>query len=571
MNPSLNTPKVHLPRWQLVMITAITLVYLICELSFNARLLDLVGSIATTKQIHSMERFGRALTSIAVALLVLQLALSVLARRQPAGKRLSPAGAIVATGLLCLSAATGTWYSVQTFIETQVSRSSSTFRQTALQAQLYQQGLINGSQILEGIPQDKNGGQTLSWRSPSGKAFLAMLPLLLSGVERYHALIRDGAEQNLRDSLSAREGGVRGFYTAWLNARQKIRLEYDAYYNDRLDLSDVIKKNQKNAWERYETELARHHMTPDSVPFYFAGRVRKMVQRQGVPVYNRWRPSDQASFNAAVELNVRRQYLSKRTVSFNGVTIPKRLGWETFFELKVVQDPLHKSMHIPASIRIKAKYPLNDSLRTFATEVQIPHLNLLVKEQLPQLLAPEQTYQNGGLNEERGKDAARAVLVPPIALMLSLCGALTHLTKLLYLLVVQVSPVLIRKWPSRITGVLNRHPLLFPSGITCALILMFSSMDNSITSSSMYEGFRQTLEGEPVNVTGEPLLLSAGALLKVVQTVSIGQSYTWPFNNMLRKTLLGGFNFGFTPPVAPQKMNIIVMTKAGHVLSASNK
>ncbi|AZT39580.1 hypothetical protein ELZ88_23785 (plasmid) [Salmonella enterica subsp. enterica serovar Karamoja] len=154
--------------------------------------------------------------------------------------------------------------------------------------------------------------------------------------------------------------------------------------------------------------------------------------------------------------------------------------------------------------------------------------------------------------------------------MLSLCGALTHLTKLLYLLVVQLSPVLKRKWPSRITGVLNRHPLLFPAGITCALILMFSSMDNNITSSSMYEGFRQTLEDEPVNVTGEPLLLSAGALLKVVQTVSIGQSYTWPFNNMLRKTLLGGFNFGFTPPVAPQKMNIIVMTKAGYVLSASN-
>ncbi|STQ61765.1 Uncharacterised protein [Pseudescherichia vulneris] len=58
----------------------ITLTYLICELAFNSRLLDLVGTISTAEEVHNMERYGRTLTAIAAALLVLQFALVGIAR-----------------------------------------------------------------------------------------------------------------------------------------------------------------------------------------------------------------------------------------------------------------------------------------------------------------------------------------------------------------------------------------------------------------------------------------------------------------------------------------------------------
>ena len=61
--PEIKRPT--LPLWQNVLVIILTLTYLICELAFNSRLLDLVGSLSTPDEIHSMERYGRALTAIA--------------------------------------------------------------------------------------------------------------------------------------------------------------------------------------------------------------------------------------------------------------------------------------------------------------------------------------------------------------------------------------------------------------------------------------------------------------------------------------------------------------------------
>jgi len=79
-----------LPLWQNSLVIILTLIYLICELAFNSRLLDLVGSLSTPDDIHSMERYGRALTAIAAALLVLQLVLAGNARLKKRGIAFPP-------------------------------------------------------------------------------------------------------------------------------------------------------------------------------------------------------------------------------------------------------------------------------------------------------------------------------------------------------------------------------------------------------------------------------------------------------------------------------------------------
>ncbi|MEB6378594.1 hypothetical protein MXM41_06535 [Leclercia adecarboxylata] len=464
--PDIKRPT--LPLWQNGLVILLTLAYLICELAFNSRLLDLVGSLSTSDDIHGIERYGRALTAIAAALLVFQLVLAGNARLKKRGVTFPALWVASMVFSLCLLTGVVTWQTVEWVIERQVAQSTGEFRQKSILAQLYQQSLIDGHQTLEGIPLDDDGSQRETWTSPSGKAFLAMLPLLMSSVSRYHELLEREAAQNLRDSISVQEGGILGYYKRWLAARGEI-------YKDYLSYNSVMQKK----------------------------------------------------------------------VIYNGVTIPARLSWEAFFMLEVVQKGLREKLTLPLQIRVRPEYPKDDALKQFALELQAPHLDYAVQQQLPRLQAALASYGAGGANEKRGEDAARAVIVPPIALMFSLLGALTHVAKLLYLLLLPLSAALLYITAWRPVRLLNRHPLIFPVMLLCLLLSLCSLMNNSITASPAYHSLRHALQGAEVSIADAPSSLSGGTLLRVIHAVSIGQSYSYPLNHALRQNVLLGFDFGY--------------------------
>ncbi len=534
-----------LPAWQNWLVTGITLTYLICELAFNSRLLDLVGSVSTADEVHNMERYGRTLTAIAAALLALQFSLMGLVRLKKKGVWLTAKASTALVLLICLITGTLTWHAVEWVIERQVTKSTGEFRQMSLLAQLYQRALIEGQQTLEGIPLDSGGGQAQTWTSPSGKAFLATLPVLLSSSDRYRKLLERDAEQNLRDNISAREGGVRGYYELWLQARGEVHKQFVAYYNDEMDISETVRLEQARAWQRYERSLEAKRLKTWNVPRRYYATVRKQVRGQGVPVTNDWSPSDRTGFNAAVAKAARQKYLAQRTVVYKGVTLPKRLDWGVFFRLEVIQKELREKLLLPANTLVREEYPLNDKLKQFALELHTPHLNEAVKQQLPELRAAVSSYSAGGSNEKLGEDAARAVIVPPIALIFSLVGALTHLAKLLYLVLLPLTATLLTRRPSRPVRFLNRHPLAFPVALIAVLVVTFSLINNSITESVAYKNLKDGLAGAKITITDEPLPLSGGAVLRVMHAVSIGQSYSYPINQYLREHVLQGFDFGY--------------------------
>ncbi len=534
-----------LPAWQNWLVTGITLTYLICELAFNSRLLDLVGSVSTADEVHNMERYGRTLTAIAAALLALQFSLMGLVRLKKKGVWLTAKASTALVLLICLITGTLTWHAVEWVIERQVTKSTGEFRQMSLLAQLYQHALIEGQQTLEGIPLDSGGGQAQTWTSPSGKAFLATLPVLLSSSDRYRKLLERDAEQNLRDNISAREGGVRGYYELWLQARGEVHKQFVAYYNDEMDISETVRLEQARAWQRYERSLEAKRLKTWNVPRRYYATVRKQVRGQGVPVTNDWSPSDRTGFNAAVAKAARQKYLAQRTVVYKGVTLPKRLDWGVFFRLEVIQKELREKLLLPANTFVREEYPLNDKLKQFALELHTPHLNEAVKQQLPELRAAVSSYSAGGSNEKLGEDAARAVIVPPIALIFSLVGALTHLAKLLYLVLVPLTATLLTRRPSRPVRFLNRYPLAFPVALIAVLVVTFSLINNSITESVAYKNLKDGLAGAKITITDEPLPLSGGAVLRVMHAVSIGQSYSYPINQYLREHVLQGFDFGY--------------------------
>ncbi|MEJ5068779.1 hypothetical protein WH292_13010 [Enterobacter sp. MYb186] len=534
-----------LPAWQNWLVTGITLTYLICELAFNSRLLDLVGSVSTADEVHNMERYGRTLTAIAAALLALQFSLMGIVRLKKKGVWLTAKASTALVLLICLITGTLTWHAVEWVIERQVTKSTGEFRQMSLLAQLYQHALIEGQQTLEGIPLDSGGGQAQTWNSPSGKAFLATLPMLLSSSDRYRKLLERDAEQNLRDNISAQEGGVRGYYEAWIQARGEVHKQFVAYYNDDMDISETVRLEQARAWQRYERSLEAKRLKTWNVPRRYYATVRNQVRGQGVPVANDWSPSDRTGFNAAVAKAARQKYLAQRTVVYQDVTIPKRLDWGVFFRLDVVQKALREKLLLPANTLVREEYPLNDKLKQFALELHTPHLNEAVKQQLPELRAAVSSYSAGGVNEKLGEDAARAVIVPPIALIFSLVGALTHLAKLLYLVLVPLTAMLLTRRSWRPVQFLNRHPLAFPVALIAVLVVTFSLINNSITESVAYKNLKDGLAGAKITITDEPLPLSGGAVLRVMHAVSIGQSYSYPINQYLREHVLQGFDFGY--------------------------
>lgn len=534
-----------LPAWQNWLVTGITLTYLICELAFNSRLLDLVGSVSTADEVHNMERYGRTLTAIAAALLALQFSLMGIVRLKKKGVWLTAKASTALVLLICLITGTLTWHAVEWVIERQVTKSTGEFRQMSLLAQLYQHALIEGQQTLEGIPLDSGGGQAQTWNSPSGKAFLATLPVLLSSSDRYRKLLERDAEQNLRDNISAQEGGVRGYYEAWILARGEVHKQFVAYYNDDMDISETVRLEQARAWQRYERSLEAKRLKTWNVPRRYYATVRNQVRGQGVPVANDWSPSDRTGFNAAVAKSAKQKYLAQRTVVYQGVTIPKRLDWGVFFRLDVVQKALREKLLLPANTLVREEYPLNDKLKQFALELHTPHLNEAVKQQLPELRAAVSSYSAGGVNEKLGEDAARAVIVPPIALIFSLVGALTHLAKLLYLVLVPLTATLLTRRSWRPVRFLNHHPLAFPVALIAVLVVTFSLINNSITESVAYKNLKDGLAGAKITITDEPLPLSGGAVLRVMHAVSIGQSYSYPINQYLREHLLQGFDFGY--------------------------
>ena len=534
-----------LPAWQNWLVTGMTLTYLICELAFNSRLLDLVGSVSTADEVHNMERYGRTLTAIAAALLALQFSLMGIVRLKKKGVWLTAKASTALVLLICLITGTLTWHAVEWVIERQVTKSTGEFRQMSLLAQLYQHALIEGQQTLEGIPLDSGGGQAQTWNSPSGKAFLATLPVLLSSSDRYRKLLERDAEQNLRDNISAQEGGVRGYYEAWIQARGEVHKQFVAYYNDDMDISETVRLEQTRAWQRYERSLEAKRLKTWNVPRRYYATVRNQVRGQGVPVTNDWSPSDRTGFNAAVAKAARQKYLAQRTVVYQGVTIPKRLDWGVFFRLDVVQKALREKLLLPANTLVREEYPLNDKLKQFALELHTPHLNEAVKQQLPELRAAVSSYSAGGVNEKLGEDAARAVIVPPIALIFSLVGALTHLAKLLYLVLVPLTATLLTRRSWRPVRFLNHHPLAFPVALIAVLVVTFSLINNSITESVAYKNLKDGLAGAKITITDEPLPLSGGAVLRVMHAVSIGQSYSYPINQYLREHVLQGFDFGY--------------------------
>lgn len=184
MSSSENRPAGYVP-W----ITCITFIYLIFELSFNARLLDVIGCAAENNAIHNIENWGRILSGMAVTILVWGTLVMPRARI-PVGLRL------VLMGVTCILCTSVVYNLEEKLVTHLVDLSTKEQRKEAVTINFVTNDVQKGNLTLSGLPLAIG-----TMASPSEKQVMAILPLYILSIDNLDVKITDGLLAAIHNSL----------------------------------------------------------------------------------------------------------------------------------------------------------------------------------------------------------------------------------------------------------------------------------------------------------------------------------------------------------------------------------
>jgi hypothetical protein len=217
-----------------------------------------------------------------------------------------------------------------------------------------------------------------------------------------------------------------------------------------------------------------------------------------------------------------------------GQRIPPGLEWPAFFAQESIQAELREQLKLPRGLRLRHEYA---SGADFDREVFRPMTGDVARREIANYEAPLDTFSDGSRNAQRGLDAARAVIVPPVALFFSLLGAVSHISKLVYLLLSSAG-----RAPGAPARKIPKH---VPVGVGLALLLCFRILDNDVTDSRLYGYMHDQVVNAPTRDASEYAWNQS--LVHVLHVIAIGQSYGYPVNEFVRTRVLGGITYGYEP------------------------
>lgn len=506
-------PAYLLPIWLL------TGIYLTFELAFNARLLDVAGGLATPDQVDSIEHWGRFISGTALALAVWGV---VVMPRGTAGRW----GFVRWVMLLALSAVVSivlVYNGEKALIDKLVDRSDGVSRRIAAQTTLMSHAILTQDIQVDGI--DLSPAQL---EKPEGKAFIALFPVLAFSTNDVSRKAENALRQVIRNNVTEAIGSPAAFYNkSYVQSVKHIRDSFNSYaagVNQMGKALDAIPSDQADAWRRYVEDLQKKGYRPETVPPMGYGRVREAVRKQGVPVPNDWRPSDHATFDRAVrdrvEGDARRRYRASVEEQFGaGAQLPDDLQWDAFVQHPLVQHKWQQGLDLPSSIRLTPNLGVEEYTRL----AYQPRIDREVEARVTKYQAPPADFDQGGRNEKLGKDAMRALLVPPIALGFSLVGAMVHIFKF-------------GAYSARFVSSRKRLNMAIIGGVLVATALSAFLAPNAITTSRVY----RYVEAQTTSTLGT---VPAHAFTWVLQA----QPFAYPANEAVRTSVLLGLTFGYEP------------------------
>lgn len=506
----MNTWTSTRPGW-LHAVWAATALYLVVELSFNSRLLDVVGGGATLDEVDAIELWGRSISGFALALFFWPGWIRALydgAR----GWFMATVHMVLRTLLVivCVYAAQ------EMLVRWLVDKSSPEQLRSAQHLVLLQTGLHRNLVDLDGLGLDQ-----AQMSRPDGKALLAMLPLLGTG-------LGDQVQADFGPELRA-DVTRKLVITAMGDPNERLRHYVELYqaleemYGPFHEARAGIDAEAAKQWTEYRRKLRASRINPDAPPRRYHTRIRRDVRAAGVYVPDSWHPTDRKGFLAAAvrgPLATARGRLQsavgEHVPALAGVELPDHAA--SLFTEQARQPPLLRALGYACIESFDAR-----EAGTGATGFKRALYDREVDCQ-----AAARTTADG--DPEAGREARRALLVPFIALVFSLYGALAHIAKFaLYTL------TLVRGYPLfPVRGLFGAITVFTPVlGIAlCAWLMSSPATDNAL-----YGQLERRL----------PAWISVP-----VRGTIHGQKLGYPLFEGMRLHALRGFDFGYRGDPPPE-------------------
>lgn len=532
---------------QTLILIVLTIVYLCFELGFNARLLDVVGGNVDPAAVEDVEFYGRSLSGIAAALVVLQL----MWRRRLRIETTGPSWKKIM--LWCTFTAVLVFMVLKTFVTVLVNTRDAEFRRMAFSTTLMQRSLVGGSLQLQGLVDDPG-----LFAQPEGKAFLALFPFLAVSVGHLDERMEPAKEQLINFNVRKLAGGAAGYYEKYQQAIKEVHGSWELYSGIIPDSDPGLQAKQQSSWSDYQQSLSRHGWRPESVPARRRAAVVNNVRKK-VPVPANWHPADQFSFRLAVKRRYASEAASKG-VTVKGDRIPPGLSFPAFVARPGIQTVLRegpdggsggeesRGLRLPKGAVVQDAYS-NPSEFSRLFDQFAAHVT---QERLVEYRASPVDFAGGGKYFEKGKEASRAAIVPPVALFFSLLGAIGHFSKLLYLVATVGLLVLAARRGEEAgkDGQLSRRSAWIATGVLAGAFLgtwgIFTVSDNNVTRSEL---FRQMLDWNRQADADSTRwkIAGKGLLANFTHVVAVGQGYSYPVNEAIRVNILQGMEYGYHP------------------------
>ena len=542
-----------------ILLCLLTLAYLLIELPFNARLLDVVGGLSSQASIHHIEIFGRVISGFAAALFWWGVATI------PGGIKKGRDNPTIFIRMVLIGAALiGSVYAGERqLVHYIVHTSSGAQRRDAVKLNLLSHDIETHKAGLGGI---KLNGQLLT--SPQGKTFIAYFPFMADHVSNLDAKIKKNMKRLVRNKIQNTIGDAQKFFNKRFRPSIKhINHAFSKYSQMVNKLSKAYSKEHSTArkkWIHYVHHLDQQ-FGPGPIPRQYDSRIRAHLHAEGINVSNHFPPRDKYNFFKAIYQKIKHradQHYKAASKKAFGTVLPKNLDSPAKFVNNPRIPKLWRHM-IGAGGDHHLHIPYHTHFKQFVKHVYKAVLNYQTQQRLNKIMAQPSSFEDGGSNAKLGRKAVRAEVVPPLALVFSVIGGFTHILKLILMLTaVAAGYIGFRRKPSRL--IKQRYVKLAIAAVYVCLVASVYWMPVRITQSPLFGYFEgqmmltQAKSAHPnakgshsstwqTTVSGvqtDGRIVWADTESVFTRWIIQAQPIVYPDNEWLRTHVLDGFQYG---------------------------
>jgi hypothetical protein len=411
--------------WYVPLMFILTAGYLAIEIPFSVHLAAVLGGNPTADDIHNIERFGRTLSGIAAAVAIVGM------WHFPRMDRLGVSRVRACVSGLVIGAVVGsvTYMSLNAYADIRAEIADGQERKEAVIALLAKRAITETGFINQlGLNEHQRNG------------FLAAMPEIMSSdtmvAKSGRSLVQlaSYAGEDLKEALGSASEFKREFFENRFDAGQEAFARYQELLDKTKSAHNRLEAEAENAWSDYKSRMdsAYPRGWPRRPGISGAMAWRKVRFGAGIPVPENWNLRDKAPFVAAVKKKgmdeiVQNYANAVESMLGKGVHLKPGLSYEQFLALPAVQKKIRDRMYgvdLPKGVIITPA--MND--KTFEKALYAPKIEQAIADMHEAISASASDFEYGRLADQ-GKDAVKAKILPALAIVLSLTGAIVHIFK----------------------------------------------------------------------------------------------------------------------------------------------